>query len=81
MFALPKMPIEKKFYSESQSRFIITIAPEDKEKFETEMKDFVYSLIGKVSDKEFIVADKDEIVFKTNMREMENVYRERFASW
>ena len=68
---------EKIFYSESQSRFIITIDPKNKEKFEKEMQDFLFSEIGVVKNEIFIVNG----IIKTDIKKLEHVYKERFKDF
>ena len=41
---------DKIFYSESASRFVVTVSPKDREEFEKIMAGNVYSMIGKVSE-------------------------------
>ena len=71
------LPIEKIFYSESQSRFIVTINPKNKEKFENEMQDFLFSEIGVVKKETFIVNG----IIKTDVKKLEHNYKERFKDF
>ena len=47
-------------FSESQSRFLVTIAPENKEKFEAEMKGTRFAEIGIITGNKFEVAGINE---------------------
>ncbi len=64
-------------YSDSQSRFIITIDPENKERFEKEIQDFLFAQIGAVKDQEFIVNE----IIKTDVKKLEQIYKERFKDF
>lgn len=76
------LSIEKILYSESQSRFIVTVAPENKENFEKEMKGFVFGLIGSIDkSKEFVVKDGDNEIIRTNVDKMEKIYKEKFGNY
>ncbi|UCD04110.1 MAG: phosphoribosylformylglycinamidine synthase subunit PurL [Candidatus Woesearchaeota archaeon] len=74
------LPIEKILYSESQSRFIVTIDPTNKEEFESEMKDFVFGEIGLVKNEEFVIKNNKEII-NSNVKKLEEVYKERFKDY
>jgi phosphoribosylformylglycinamidine synthase len=69
--------IEKVCYSETQSRFIITIDPKNKEKFESLMENFVFGQIGIVKDEVFIVNG----IIKTDVKKLEQIYKERFKEY
>ena len=74
--------VEKIFYSETQSRFIISIDPKNKKEFEKEMSEFDISEIGIVNEEgDFVAAYGDEKVINSNVGEMGKVYRERFKDF
>jgi len=72
------LPVEKIFYSETQTRFIITIDPDKQEEFETAMKDFDIARIGLVTDNNFIITDGIDEIIRTNVKRMDEIYRKRF---
>ena len=77
-----KLSFEKICYSESQSRFIITINPENKQNFEKEMEEFDIAEIGIVkNDDKFIVQHNDEKIINTDIKNMDKIYRERFKEY
>ncbi len=76
------LPIEKIFYSESQSRFIVTINPKDQDEFVKAMSDFDIAKIGTVKeDNEFIINNKEEQVIKTDIEKLEKIYKKRFEDY
>ncbi|MFC1742102.1 AIR synthase-related protein [Nanoarchaeota archaeon] len=69
-------------YSETQSRFIITIDPKDKEDFECEMENFIIGLIGEVTDNDKLkITDTGEEMINIKIEELDNIYRERFKDY
>ncbi|MBW2992051.1 phosphoribosylformylglycinamidine synthase [Candidatus Woesearchaeota archaeon] len=73
---------EKIFYSESQSRFIVTIDPKDKEKFEEEMDSFDITQIGVVKDSnKFIIKNSKEQIISSDIKQLEDIYKERFKEF
>lgn len=46
---------DKILYSESPSRFIVTVKPENKEKFETLFSELTFSKIGEIKGKSFVI--------------------------
>ena len=75
------LPIEKIFYSETQSRFIVAINPKNKEKFEKAMKGFDFAEIGVVKNNDkFIIKNKEKII-NTNVKDLDKIYRERFKDF
>lgn len=58
-------------FSESQSRILVTIAPQSQKRFEELFKDAVYSCIGKVTEKK-VLNIKD--VLKVNLKDLGNSY-------
>ncbi|WP_265031676.1 AIR synthase-related protein [Wolbachia endosymbiont (group A) of Tiphia femorata] len=58
-------------FSESQSRILVTIAPQNRKRFEELFKDAVYSCIGKVTEKK-VLNIKD--VLKVDLKDLGNSY-------
>ncbi|WP_341820795.1 phosphoribosylformylglycinamidine synthase subunit PurL [Wolbachia endosymbiont (group A) of Myopa testacea] len=58
-------------FSESQSRILVTIAPQNQQRFEALFEDAAYSCIGKVTEKK-VLNIKD--VLKVNLKDLENSY-------
>jgi len=76
------LPIEKIFYSESQSRFIITINPSSKVGFEKEMKEFDITLLGAINENgKFLVKNKDDEIINADVHDLEEIYKERFKDF
>ncbi|MEE9525802.1 MAG: AIR synthase-related protein [Candidatus Woesearchaeota archaeon] len=76
------LAVEKIFYSESQSRFIITIDPAKKEEFEESMGGFKLTKIGAVKDNgKFIVKNNGEEVISTDVNRLSEIYKERFKDY
>lgn len=78
-------PIERTdhiLFSESQSRFIVTIDPQKKEAFESLFSGFPLSLIGKVSaDKNLIITRNGEEVVHLSIPELNTNYRKTFKDF
>lgn len=70
-------------YSESQGRFVVTIAPQYKEKFESLMKGNSYACIGRVTDsKEMIIKGLNgKEVVKLGLDQASNSYRSTFRGY
>ena len=75
------LPIEKIFYSETQSRFVVTINPKNKGKLEKEMKEFDIAEIGIVKEDKFIVKNNDEKIIDSNIKNLTKIYKERFKDF
>ncbi|MBA2869255.1 AIR synthase-related protein [Methanococcus maripaludis] len=75
------LEFEKIMYSETQSRFIVTIAPENEKEFENLMKEFKVGKIGKVTEKEFVIKNNENIVITSSLENMDEVYRSRFEDF
>ncbi|ABR55081.1 Phosphoribosylformylglycinamidine synthase [Methanococcus vannielii SB] len=75
------LSLEKILYSETQSRFIVTVAPENEKEFEKLMEEFEIQKIGKVTEKDFVVKHKNEIIINTSLERMEEVYKKRFKDF
>lgn len=71
------LPVEKALYSETQSRFIVTVFPKDREKFEEMMQGFFTREIGRVGGNEFRISD----VLSTSVSDLEQVYKKRFGGY
>ena len=75
------LALEKIFYSETQSRFVVTINPKDKNKFEKEMEGFDISEIGVVKEGKFTIKNNDEKIIDSNIKNLDKIYRERFKDF
>ena len=75
------LSIEKILYSESQSRFIVTIDSKNKELFEKEMNEFIIGEVGVVEENKFEIKKGDEIVIDTSVKHLDEIYRERFKGY
>lgn len=77
-----KLNLHKILYSETQSRFIVTINPDKKKEFEKAMKNFKMAQVGIVSDKEdFIVSMGDDTVIESYVKALDKTYKERFEDF
>ena len=75
------LPFEKKCYSESQMRFIVSIDPAKQETFENGLQGFSVKKIGEVKgDNTFVVKD-DETIISTTVEELDMRYKQRFGSY
>lgn len=75
-----KIPFRKDFFlfSESQSRFIVTIDPKNQKEFEKLFKGLPLQLIGKITnDQNFIIKG----IISTNIATLNQHYRKTFSSW
>jgi len=69
-------------YSESQGRIVVTIAPEDKYKFEQLMDSSSFAQIGQVILNEFTVKGKDgSEIIKTNVEDLLKPYKQTFEGY
>ncbi|MCD6353185.1 MAG: phosphoribosylformylglycinamidine synthase [Proteobacteria bacterium] len=69
-------------YSESGGRFIVTIAPENRERFETILGNLPYACIGKVTEKPILVIQgigRNKIV-DLNISELKEVWKKTFGA-
>lgn len=73
-----EMPAQKILYSETQSRFIVTINPKDKQVFEESVDSFGISLIGKV-DNGFKIKYNGDVIIDKTLAQITKKYKERFA--
>jgi phosphoribosylformylglycinamidine synthase len=72
---------EKKFYSESQSRFVVSIDPANKEIFKKSMQGFSIKNIGEVKEDETFTVKDSETVISTTVEEMDKHYKQRFKDY
>ena len=77
----PALSTEKLLYSETQSRFLIAVSSNNKNKFEENMKNFVFAEIGIVKGNELIVKEKDRDIIRLGVEEIEKIYKERFKDF
>ncbi len=70
-------------FSESQSRFIITIDPNKKEEFEKAMEGTIFAKIGKItdSDKLTIKGLKGSTIIDTSVKDLTETYRKTFKDY
>ncbi len=69
---------DKLLFSETQSRFVVTVAPQNKEKFETLFKDHPFAQIGMVTeDKKFTIKD----TLETDVPTLEKHYKSTFKNY
>jgi phosphoribosylformylglycinamidine synthase len=59
----------------------VTVAPENEKEFEKLMEEFEIQKIGKVTEKDFVVKHKNEIIINTSLERMEEVYKKRFKDF
>jgi len=73
---------EKILYSESQSRFIATIDPKNQEMFENMLSGFVLAKVGTVTnDGKFLIKNNDTDIISSDVKKVEQVYKERFKDF
>ena len=67
-------------FSESNSRFIVEVAPENRQKFEEVLKDVPFGLIGRVrEDTRFLVRGRDgRILVDADIRELKRAWKSTF---
>jgi len=74
--------IDQTLYSESASRFLVTISPEKKEQFEKIMKGNIFQEIGKVrNNEEFIVFAKGRQIIQENIYKLKESWQETFKDF
>jgi phosphoribosylformylglycinamidine synthase len=84
---LSKVPVsetlsnDRILYSESSGRFIVTIAPENKESFQSAMEGLCYSLVGVVTeDKRLIVTGKEgSTIIDLEIVTLKKSWKEKFG--
>jgi phosphoribosylformylglycinamidine synthase len=63
-------------FSESQSRFVVTVAPDNVERFEELMKGNVFADIGAVTlQKDFTVMDGEKVVLSAGIDELKEAWQ------
>ena len=72
---------DKILYSESPGRFVVTVAPENKERFESAMEGLCYSLVGMVTeDKKVNITDRDgSSIIDLDIVKLKKSWKERFG--
>ncbi len=75
------LSVEKIMYSETQSRFIVTIDASRKEEFENCMSDFEIGEIGQVTERGFVIKNNDEEIISKNVPELDEIYKKRFKDY
>ncbi len=78
--AIPSINTFTKSYSESQSRFVVTINKKHKNIIEEELKEFNLFHIGVVEGQDFVIKDNKEVL-NIKVNELDKIYRERFKEW
>ncbi len=74
--------IDKILYSESASRFLVTVSPENKESFEGIMKDNCFKEIGKVrDDEEFVIFAKGKPKIQENIHRLKEAWQKPFKNF
>jgi len=74
--------IDKILYSESASRFLVTISPENKEIFERIMKGNIFEEIGKVRDDDiFKVVFDEKIIIEENISKLKESWQKTFKNF
>ena len=74
--------IDKILYSESASRFLVTVSPENKESFEGIMKDNCFKEIGKVrDDEEFVIFAKGKPEIQENIHKLKESWQAPFKDF
>lgn len=74
--------IDKILYSESASRFLVTIFPENKKSFEEITRGSVYQEIGRVrDDEEFIISSKGKPIIKENIYKLKESWQKTFKDF
>ncbi|MFA5948408.1 MAG: AIR synthase-related protein [Candidatus Gracilibacteria bacterium] len=87
---LSKMPIEKDInrddflmFSETQSRFIVSINPKNKEKFEKIFNGIPFAQIGEVTEEKMfqITGLSGKTIIKKDIQSLEEAYKKTFKDW
>jgi len=75
-----EMPIDHLLFSETQSRFIVTVHPEKKERFEEIMKGTCFAEIGVVKGDALVIRDGERAVVSCPIEELEEAWK-RTLRW
>ena len=72
-----KMTIAETLFSESNTRFLVEVSPENIEKFEKLFKNIAVSKIGEVSDDKFLKLEskKSKISVKENIKNLQKAWQ------
>ena len=74
--------VDKILYSESASRFLVSVSPENKKSFEKIMKGNIFKEIGKVRDDEkFKIFFKVKPIIKENIYQLKKAWKSTFKSF
>ena len=69
-------------FSESQSRFVVTIDPKRQAEFEKHFTDLPLAKIGTITnDKNFIIKNNGKQIIKTNLSTLDEYYRKTFKNF
>lgn len=69
-------------FSESQSRFLVTIDPKNKEKFEAIFKDHAFALLGEVIDApSLIIKNGEETLINSSLEDLTESYHSTFKNY
>lgn len=80
--AAKSLPRDKILYSESASRFLVTVVPESKEEFERVMAGNICQEIGKVSDgRELVIACGKKVVIRENILRLKKSWQRPFKNY
>ncbi len=87
--SLKKVPTKELFnndkilYSESQSRFVVTVSPENKKRFEKILNGNIYQEIGQVKDNKIFMVKgiKDKIIIKENIYKLKQAWKATFKNF
>ena len=74
--------IDKILYSESPSRFLITISPENKDRLEKILKENIFKEIGKVrDDEEFLIVAKGKPIIQEDICKLKEAWQRTFKDF
>jgi phosphoribosylformylglycinamidine synthase len=69
-------------YSESQGRLIVTVNPEDREKFERAIGQNIFAMIGRVrGDNKFLLRKNGKKVVDTTVNKLTELYKSTFRNY
>ena len=69
-------------YSESQGRLVVTVNPENRERFEATMGQNMYKIVGRVrGDNQFKITKGGERVVETTVDKMTESYKSTFKDY
>jgi phosphoribosylformylglycinamidine synthase II len=73
--------ISKLLYSETPSRFMVSIDPKNKQEFESSMTGFEIGEIGKVTKKELVISKEDDTIISAEISNLTTTYKEKFKDY